>query len=185
VISFDGDVGKGSARSIHSVHLMDMLAHCGDCLQGYGGHRRAAGIEIHRKDVDIFKKRVDDFLSKNLQPHDLVPIIEVEVQTSFAEIDLWTAYELEKLEPFGEENPKPLFTVSGLRKKAEPAKIPAGYSLWLSDSCGRTHESVIYDKDLVEIAEYGQIFDAVFSLEVNTYHNIPRLVIKDLRIAQS
>jgi len=54
VISFDRDIGRGSGRSIAGVHLIEMLDKCADSLLVYGGHSRAAGVEIRKDELDNF-----------------------------------------------------------------------------------------------------------------------------------
>ncbi|UCD15448.1 MAG: single-stranded-DNA-specific exonuclease RecJ, partial [Candidatus Omnitrophota bacterium] len=83
VISFDDKVGKGSARSIHSVHLMEVLDKCAASVCSYGGHSRAAGIEIYRQDLDSFKDKVNSFLRDNLNPDDLIPVLDIDAKISF------------------------------------------------------------------------------------------------------
>ena len=90
---------------------------------------------------------------------------------------------VEKLKPYGEGNSKPLFTAYNISKKGAPKKIKSFYSVWLSDS-KRTFEGIVYDKDILEIMDYAERFDIIFSLQANYYHNTPKLIIRDCRLSE-
>jgi single-stranded-DNA-specific exonuclease len=181
VISFEKDFGRGSARSIENVHLLEVLDKCAAKICSYGGHKKAAGIEIARQDLDAFRKNLNNHLKENIKPTDLIPVLDVDLKMSFEEINMEFIEELEKLKPFGEDNPKALFASFGVSKRSKPQKINSGYSVWLL-SKDRTFEGIIYDKDILEIIEFADSLDIVYSLEKNGYHNIPKLIIRDARL---
>lgn len=182
VISFDENVGRGSARSIHSVHLMEVLGACAGPFCSYGGHKKAAGIEIFRHDLEGFKKRLNKHIGENIEPMDLVPILEIDLAIAFSDVTLKLVEELEMLEPFGEENSRPVFVSFSVTTKGAPKKINSGYSVWFSDG-NSTLEGVVYDKDLLEIIGFADTLDIAYSLEKNSYHNVPKLVIRGVRLA--
>src|SRR3954468_634400 len=57
LIAFDGEIGKGSGRSISRFDLHAALLSCGDLLERYGGHHMAAGLTIHRSRLEEFRER--------------------------------------------------------------------------------------------------------------------------------
>ena len=57
LIAFDGDIGKGSGRSISRFDLHAALLACGDLLERFGGHHMAAGLTIRREKLDAFRER--------------------------------------------------------------------------------------------------------------------------------
>ncbi len=182
VISFDEEVGRGSARSIHSVHLMDMLAQCDDCLHLYGGHQKAAGIHIHKEQIDTFREKLNEFMKDNIKAEDLIPVLEVDAAINFEDITMTFIEQLELLKPFGEGNSVPHFASFNIRKKTPAQKAKRGYSVWF-DNGRRTFEATVYDKDFLELLDYAEHFDIVYTLEKNSFYNIPRLVVRDLRFA--
>ncbi|MBN3040483.1 MAG: single-stranded-DNA-specific exonuclease RecJ [Candidatus Omnitrophica bacterium] len=182
VISFDQGKGVGSARSVAGVHLIQMLDLCAESLLAYGGHKKAAGVHIHKDELENFKDKINSIIEENIKPEDFMPVIDIDARLDFSEIDPELAQIMESLKPWGEANKKPLFASFSLTKKSQPRKISFGYSLWLSNG-KYTHEAVIFDKDLLEIVNYAEKLDIVFSLDFNTYHNIPRITVKDCRIS--
>ncbi|MGE3527382.1 MAG: DHH family phosphoesterase, partial [Gemmatimonadales bacterium] len=115
LIAFDGEIGKGSGRSISRFDLHAALNQCGDLLERYGGHHMAAGLTIKRDRFDAFRERFDDLARAQLAPEDLLPEQRVDLL-----IDLEDATpDLERLcrylEPCGMGNPAPVFGVRGIR----------------------------------------------------------------------
>jgi len=180
VISFDQDVGVGSGRSTQEIHLMETLDKCADSLLLYGGHGKAAGVHISRNELENFKEKINFYIKDNFDSQDFIPTLDVDVSLDFESITTGFVEDLERVEPYGEGNPEPLFAAYGIFKKSSPKKIRAGFSLWLSNQ-GRVFEGIVYDKNVLEIINYFDSFDIVFSLKKNNYHNIPKLVIKDCK----
>src|SRR5437868_3564759 len=60
VISLDGEIGHGSARSIEAYHLFDGLTACRDLLEKFGGHSHAAGLSIRRDHIAEFRRRLNE-----------------------------------------------------------------------------------------------------------------------------
>ncbi len=105
LFSFDGDVAKGSGRSIKGLSLMDALAHCSDLLIEYGGHELAAGLSVERGKLDAFRRRFCEYVGERLRTVECTPPIEADCCAHFDELDLRTAEELRLLEPFGLQIP--------------------------------------------------------------------------------
>ncbi|UCC95386.1 MAG: single-stranded-DNA-specific exonuclease RecJ [Candidatus Omnitrophota bacterium] len=182
VISFENSVGRGSARSIHSLHLMEMLDECSDFLHTYGGHKKAAGIQIFKQELEGFKERLNTLVKSTLKPTDFVPIMDVDVKLEFTDITMMLVRELENLPPYGEGIGEPLFATYNVLKKGFPKKIKGGYSVWLQRD-NKIFEGIIYDRDILEVVEYGTAFNIVYSLGKNTYHNVPKLIIRDCQLS--
>ena len=115
LIAFEGDVGRGSGRSISRFDLHSALLACGDLLERYGGHHMAAGLTIRRENLDAFRQRFGGIARGSLAPEDLGPEQRVDLELSLHEV----TYELERLcrylEPCGTGNASPVFGVRGVR----------------------------------------------------------------------
>lgn len=183
VISFEDQVGKGSARSIHSVHLLEMLDQCADSLIEYGGHRKAAGVHIAKNQLEDFQAKISALIEESISPEDFIPLLELDAELAFSDINTELTESLEKLKPYGEGNPAPQFFTAQVFKKSLPKKIGYGFSLWLSDG-RRTFEGLVYDKDILEIMNYADRLDIAYNLAMNNYHNIPRLIIRGCRLSE-
>jgi single-stranded-DNA-specific exonuclease len=115
LIAFDGDVGKGSGRSISRFDLHAALLACGDLLERYGGHQMAAGLTIRRDRLEEFRERFAEVVRGTLGPDDLGPEQRVDLELGLHE----ATGELERmcryLEPCGSGNASPVFGARGVR----------------------------------------------------------------------
>src|SRR5207237_5326225 len=80
VISFDGDVGHGSARSIEAYHLFDGLTTCRDLLDKFGGHSHAAGLAIRRECIPEFRRRLNEHAASCLTEEDLTAALNIDAE---------------------------------------------------------------------------------------------------------
>ncbi len=184
VIGCEHNRGKGSARSIAGFHIMDALGECQDYLMAYGGHKKAAGIEILESHIEPFRKKINEVLKEYSKQNDLRPQLQVDAPLRFDDITSEFLADLERLSPFGEENRPPLFVTRGVIPKTPAQKSRyTMYSVWLTDS-ELTYEAIFYQRNgFLDLVNYGKPLDIVYSLERNHYHNSFRLVLKDVRLS--
>ena len=112
VITFDGDEGTGSARSIDGFSVYDAIKSCEDMLTHFGGHTMAAGLGIKRENVERFFISINEY-AKTIE--DAVPTLMLDCKLNPAYINASLVESLETLEPFGAGNPQPLFGIFGVR----------------------------------------------------------------------
>src|SRR2546423_643836 len=115
VISFDGDVGHGSARSIEAYHLFDGLTTCRDLLDKFGGHSHAAGLAIRRECIPEFRRRLNEHAASCLTEEDLTPALKIDAEVAAESLGFQLSQDLKLLEPFGAGNPRPDFLAGNLR----------------------------------------------------------------------
>jgi single-stranded-DNA-specific exonuclease len=111
-----GEQSKGSARSYGDFSAADAIRASDDIITKGGGHKLAAGVTLPTENIGAFRARVNEFYrSQNLfnQAALLLPNADVTVE-SFSEIDESLLQELERLEPFGNGNPEPVFKVENM-----------------------------------------------------------------------
>ena len=120
VISFEGDVGHGSARSIEAYHLFNGLTACRDLLDKFGGHSHAAGLAIRRESLPEFRRRLNEHAASCLTEDDLTPVIGIDAEVAATDLSFGLSKELRMLEPFGAGNPRPVFATRNLRVISEP-----------------------------------------------------------------
>lgn len=120
VISKNGDVAKGSGRSIDGFSLYDALSYCSDILVQYGGHVLAAGLTVDSDKVDAFREKINEYALKDGAA---VPTLKIDCKLNPSSINVDMLSSLQVLEPFGAENPQPLF---GLYNMVISAIQPVG-----------------------------------------------------------
>ncbi|MFC1624484.1 single-stranded-DNA-specific exonuclease RecJ [Candidatus Omnitrophota bacterium] len=187
LISTKGGVGRGSGRSIGGFHLFEALMGCEDILKEYGGHKYACGLTISEKDIDRFKKTINEIADCVLSPEDLVPQIDIDMEIPLGSLDYSIIEELTKLEPFGEGNLKPIFCSRNL-SLARPVRILKGEHIKLCVRDGNKKFDAIgfglaKDSDIEPILDRLSKFDLLYSASLNTWHGFDsiQLKIEDIR----
>ena len=108
LVALEGELGKGSARSIPGFHMYKALEQCKDNLLDFGGHALAAGFSLRSDHVDDFREAINDYAERILTPELMVPDIELDAVISLQEINKELINQLDKLWPYGHGNPNPI-----------------------------------------------------------------------------
>ncbi len=109
------NIYEGSGRSVDGIDLMEILDSCKDILSRYGGHPMACGLAIEgERNLNEFRKRASDYVAAHL-PEGYEKTIHLEVKALFSDITEAFYAQLQRFEPHGEKNPKPLFGFEKIR----------------------------------------------------------------------
>ena len=115
LIALEGEIGKGSGRSVPACDLHAALARCAPLLEKWGGHRMAAGLTIRRERLDAFRTAFNAACAAQLDPATLAPTQRVDAVVSFEQLTGELERLVRALEPTGMGNPNPVFGVRGVR----------------------------------------------------------------------
>lgn len=184
VVAVDGEVARASGRSIPEFHLAHALAECGEQFLHFGGHPAAAGFVARTEELDGIRATLQALARERLREATLEATLRVDAEAAFAEMPGQTMGFLQRLAPFGQENPAPVFlargvTASGVRRMGSEGQH---MRLQLRQE-GSTWEAVAFNQAWPEgVDERGRI-DVAYTPEVNTYNGRPRLQMRvvDLR----
>lgn len=113
VLTKGADGVKGSGRSIEAYSMYEELVKCSDLLTQFGGHPMAAGLSMEKKNIELFRRRLND--NCTLTEQDLIPKIMIDVPMPISYLSKKLTEQLKVLEPFGKGNSKPLFAQKNLR----------------------------------------------------------------------
>jgi single-stranded-DNA-specific exonuclease len=114
LIARSGDRWKGSGRSISDFDLHAGLAASAQHLEGFGGHRAAAGLTIATERLEDFRAAFADHADAVLADVDLRPLTMVDAIVPASALTLELAQELDRLAPFGLGNPEPTLLVASV-----------------------------------------------------------------------
>lgn len=114
VMTIRNGIGKGSCRSIPAFNIYQALGAQSEMLIQYGGHKMAAGFSISEENIELFRKKINLYAENLLTPDDGIPLLELEETLPLEEITLDFIRSLDLLEPYGCDNPKPLFSVQNV-----------------------------------------------------------------------
>lgn len=109
IITIDGGIGKASIRTIPEFPILKVLKKNSHLLLNYGGHDYAAGLSIAEKNIDLFKKSFIETANEELKDQDITPKLFLDAKVHFEDITFEFLDSLSLLEPFGNENPAPVF----------------------------------------------------------------------------
>jgi single-stranded-DNA-specific exonuclease len=175
---------KGSGRSIAEFDLHGGLAACAEHLEGFGGHRAAAGLTIREERLEGFADAFAAHVDAVLAGIDLRPLTIVDAIVPANALTLDLAQELERLAPFGLGNPEPTLLVASV-EAATPSTVGEGRHLrFRVRQQGRDGGSAIafgLGRQL-ERLERGGRFDLAFRLQENRWNGTvaPQLVVRRL-----
>ena len=124
LISIDGDTGRGSARSVPGLSIVDLLSRCQVPMLSFGGHSQAAGVRIERRHIDAFIQELVALADEALSDEDLVPKLDIDAEVTLGSLDAATVGELWRLAPFGEGAPPPVLAARDLKIGA-PRRVGA------------------------------------------------------------
>jgi single-stranded-DNA-specific exonuclease len=115
LLATQNGVGKGSGRSIPPVDLYAALNRCRDLLEKFGGHRMAGGLTVQADKINKLRERFESAVCEIMPSREIAPQLTIDSEIGFDEIDSRLLNDLEKLEPFGTNNPSPVFLARNVR----------------------------------------------------------------------
>lgn len=115
MVSFDGDEGKGSLRSIKGFNIYEALLSLSSYLIKFGGHELAAGLSIKKSEFEDFRKAFFRYAKEKNEGKKLIKELFIDAELTERELNTAFAYQLEALEPFGMGNPEPVFVIKNAR----------------------------------------------------------------------
>ena len=189
VLAVNGDEATGSGRCIDGMNLADSLVACTELLVKHGGHAAAAGLTIETRNIPKFKKVFDKYACEHLTEEALQPKLDLEFETHLSLFTLDTLKELEKFEPFGQENPSPLFGARRVKVVDGTPKIMGKENnhlrMFVSDDVVKlcAIEWGAADK-LVTVKQPGVALDVAFSPQINEWQGTRsvQIILKDWEV---
>lgn len=173
-----------SARGVKELNLYDIITNISDLLDGYGGHKLAAGLTFseEKTSFDEVKKALNKTVDEMLNGQKLTPSLDIDMELSIDDIDISLVEEISKLEPFGMSNPSPSFVVNNLTLKQKKLMGSTKEHLKLTvEGPNGNIDCVWWSRgDIPLIA--GDKFDIAFAPQLNTFNGITsvQLVVKDI-----
>ena len=102
---------KASARTAGDLSIFDCLKQCDDLFVKFGGHKAAAGLSMMKENLPAFIERMNSLL-KEIPAIQRTKTFTYDLEVTPHDINPKLARDLEKLEPYGNGNAKPLFKMT-------------------------------------------------------------------------
>jgi single-stranded-DNA-specific exonuclease len=183
--------GVGSCRSSCGVNLYEALDNCKKHLIRFGGHRAAAGLTIEEDKIDEFREELCQQITNQVSVDELIPDLDIDAEALIGHLTMGMMKDLEKLEPFGQQNPRPVLCASGVQL-AEPVRTMGSEGRHLSLRL-KQHDSFIravaFGKGewLADLKDENQLYDFAFQPMINDFRGRKSVEIKliDFRPSES
>lgn len=178
VISREGEMAQGSARSIEAFHLMEALESCGQLFTRFGGHAHAAGFALESANIPQLRSAMEDWARTKLSSEDLEPALSFDSEIGLDDVTPQLYEAIKQLEPFGMGNPMPVFVARAAQCLTAPKVLKEKHAklrVRQSNSDGKAVRS--FDALAWRMAERvqresliaGDVVDLAFTIEENTH----------------
>lgn len=187
VVALDGETGRGSGRSLTGFDLHAALSACSDHLISFGGHRYAAGLTVRRDRLGSLSEALNAFA--DAVPESVFqPTLHVEAIAELTEIDSAFLTALNRLEPFGPDNPEPLFAALGLEVVGYPRRVGKDHLKFRVRSGAAVMEAIAWGRSSeilnIEIGRKGHL-DICFCVRRDSWQGRPRIQLELLDLRSS
>lgn len=189
VLSGVGEKVSGSGRGYGGFDMYHAIEHCRDLLTNFGGHPYAAGLTIDEKYVQTFTERIEQYADATITPKQFNPEIVIDAVLSLREITRSLHKSLEKMGPFGPDNPKPIFmtrflfdtgTSKAVGKNGEHIKLDVTDSPQMLQV--KSGIAFGLSSHISYIKSY-RPFSLLYTVEQNDFYGTPsvQMLVKDIR----
>jgi single-stranded-DNA-specific exonuclease len=120
VLGNEGELAKGSGRSVDGINLVEVLGSCGELLGSWGGHPLAVGVSLPKIHVEKFREQFAAAVRAYTGGGPTEPKLELAAWLTPEQVNEGLMAELESLHPFGQGNPEPIFGVRGVVLRSAP-----------------------------------------------------------------
>jgi single-stranded-DNA-specific exonuclease len=172
-ISITDGFARGSARSTNNINIVEAIRKCSDLLIDVGGHPKAAGFSIEKKNIETFKTRMGEIMKDVKIPEQ--EDIRIEFLLNSKKIDKKLIAKLEQFEPTGVDNPKPILAskqmvISDLRTVGEGKHLK-----FKADNL----DTIAFGMgDLAKSLKTGQLINIAYHLELDAYNGFEKIQLK-------
>ena len=183
VISRDGDTAHGSGRSFEGFSLYDAINSSSKFLLKFGGHSQAAGISLESENIDLFRKAINDY-AKSIEY--IPPVLKLDCKINPAALTVDLSESIKTLEPFGFENPEPLFGVFGVTLQRITTIGNNKHLKLLFTKGDNTFQALLFGANTESFAyEIGDTLDLAVTVSTNYFNGnyTVNVVIKEMRVS--
>ena len=188
VLSVEGDVAHGSARSTPDFDLLGALDQCAHLFSQFGGHQMAAGVTLEAKNVIPLQTSLYMYADKMLGEGQEAKTLHIDAPLEIKELSGEVVAGLNRLKPFGRGNPEPVFQASGVKMVERPKLLNNQHLAMSLNQDGHVFRAIAWQsahrKDF--LVGLGDEIDVVYSLMENHFRgeSTIQLSIADARKAR-
>ncbi len=183
VLNIDGDMAKGSARSIQGISIYDVLSQFKALFEKFGGHEQAAGLSLKASNVPVLKEALKAYGKDHIPKYLLMSHERVSGRLKPHMITHRLVEAIEQLKPFGTGNPKPQFVFENLiiEDYKRIGKTGTHMKLIVNDGV-RIYDALAFNKaEALECINKGDTIHLLLNMEKNHFMGVETIqfLIKD------
>lgn len=171
VFGAEGEMAKGSGRSVNGLNLVEALSPCAHLLEHWGGHPMAVGISLKQQSIEGLREAFSESLKQNFAHHRIEPTLEITCWIRPQDVGNRLLGELDRLGPFGQGNPEPLFGIKGVMLKHPPQVFGQGHIRFFMETSPGSTVSVVAWKMADAPPPVGKSLDFAAKLNWNSYND--------------
>jgi len=189
ILTESNGMATGSARSVDGFNLYNAIDACSHLLEGFGGHKYAAGLTLKLANLPEFKKRFNEVVAETITEEQLAPTIEIDAEINFADITPKLYRVLKQFAPFGPGNMRPIFITRNVKDCGYTRLVGADESHLRLDVMqkGKAMTGIAFSmaKYYEDIAS-GKLFDVCYTVVENDFNGKTslQLMVKDIKISE-
>ena len=170
VLTQNGDIVSGSARSVQGFNLYEALHACREHLLGYGGHFAAAGMTLSIDQLEAFKAAFEKAVAEKITPDQMVPEILINALLPLDQISMQFFQIIAQMEPFGPDNMRPVFLAKNVRDTGYSKLVKEAHISFNLTQGNNSVRGIGYNMpEKIDIVKSGKPFDIVFQLQLNEW----------------
>lgn len=186
ILTESHEKAAGSARSVHGFDVYEAINECADLLEQFGGHMYAAGLTLPIENVEAFRQRFDEVVTRRITEEQRSPVIEVDMKIPLSQVTEKFYRIIAQMSPFGPKNMMPTFVSENVRLRGYP-RILKEKHLKLEVV---QEDSPVFSAIGFSMAEFyeplmkGNPFQLCYQVEINEYRGERNLQlhIKDIKV---
>ena len=192
VLTLSNGLATGSSRSVQGFDVYRAVESARDLLENFGGHTYAVGLSLKEENIPEFSRRFEEYVAKNILPSQRQPLLEIDAVITFSEITSTFFAMLNRFNPFGHGNQKPVFCTRNVKdfgtsklvgRRSEHIKLEL-----VDDTSGKVYNGIAFNMARhFEHIHAGLPFDICYTIEDNKHYpggGALQLQIKEIRPAR-
>ncbi|GGB86689.1 single-stranded-DNA-specific exonuclease RecJ [Flavobacterium suaedae] len=182
VFTKSGDKLAASARSVKGFDVYNALDACSDYIEQFGGHMYAAGLTLKEEQYLGFKNKFEEVVQQTIPQDLLTPEITIDAELDFTAITNRFYRILKQFEPFGPGNMTPIFLTRNVKDSGYGKTVGAEgthLKLFLKREDEKGYSAIGFGMaNKKDLACNGEFFDAVYSVDENTWNGVTSLQLR-------
>lgn len=192
VLTLSNGLATGSSRSVQGYDIYSAIESARDLLENFGGHTYAVGLSLKEENIPAFTRRFEEYVSRTIKPNQMMPQIDIDTYLKFDEITPDFLSLLNKFNPFGPGNQKPIFcsrnvldfgTSKLVGRNLEHIKLEL-----VDNTSAKVLNGIAFNMaEHFEHIKSGKPFDICYTIEENKHPNNVgqfQLFVKEIRISK-